>query len=92
MAMESQRPGSFVDGSDVLYARTPSKTEIDFVGPRLEVAVESKYVDANWKREAQTVAARYGRGVVATRRVLNLDGSVWAVPAGLLAWLVTPRP
>lgn len=92
MAMESERPGSFVDGSDVLYARTPSKTEIDFVGPRLEVAVESKYVDANWKREAQTVAARYGRGVVATRRVLNLDGSVWAVPAGLLAWLVTPRP
>lgn len=87
-ASERERAGSFVDSSDVMYERTPTKAEIDFVGPRLGVAVESKYVDSGWKREARTLRSRHGAGVLATRRALDVSGDVWAVPAGVFAWLV----
>lgn len=87
-AAEREAPGSFVDDAGVMYERTPTGAEIDFVGPRLRIAVESKYVDSGWKREARTLLSRHGRGVVATRRALDLSGEVWAVPSGVLAWLV----
>lgn len=52
-------------------------------------ALESKYVDGRWKRQAQTLRSSPWRGIVATRTELNLDDDeVLAVPAALLAWLV----
>jgi uncharacterized protein len=87
-AIEAQRSGSFLAADGILYERTPSENEIDFVSGELELRFESKYVDDNWKREAQTAEASYGRGILATRSIFERDDSVWAVPAPLVAWLI----
>ncbi len=81
------RADRFVAGEAVMYERTATGKEIDFVGAR-QVPVESKYVERNWKSGARTVAAAYGRGILATRNVLDTDGDVWAVPACVVAWLL----
>ena len=73
-----------------MYERTETDSEIDFAGPELGVPFECKYTDATWRREAQTMRARYGKGVVVTRTPLALgdDEPVWAIPAGIVAWLL----
>lgn len=85
-------PGLLLEATAVMYERTSSGAEIDFVGPDLGIAFEGKYVDGPWRRAASSVRAR-GGGVFATRTVLDLsDGrkedAVWAIPAGMLAWLL----
>jgi predicted AAA+ superfamily ATPase len=85
-------PRALLEASTVMYERV-SSAEIDFVGPELGVAFESKYVDGPWRRSAQTIRARHGRGVMVTRTVLELEDrhgvhAVWAVPAGILGWLL----
>ena len=54
------------------------------------LAIESKFVDGRWKRDAQTLAASGWRGVVATRSELDLSDpkGVLAIPTAMLAWLV----
>lgn len=87
-AIERQRRGSFLAADGVLYERTATDNEIDFVGPDLGLPIESKYVNSGWKREAQTAEAAYGRGILATRSVYDTSEEVWAVPAGVLAWVI----
>jgi hypothetical protein len=84
-------PAAFVQADRVMYERTETDSEIDFVGPDLEgVPFECKYTDLNWRREAQTMTARYGRGVMVTRSplVLGEHEPVWAIPAGIVSWLL----
>jgi predicted AAA+ superfamily ATPase len=83
------RPSTFIESDAVMYERTSTGAEIDFVGPSLALPFESKYEDKPWKRATLTMRARHGRGVLVTRTPLALDDSqVWAVPAGILAWLI----
>jgi uncharacterized protein len=89
------RPSAFVEADGVMYERTATGAEIDFVGPALDVPFECKYEDAPWRRAAQTMRARHGRGVLVTRTPLSTcsadaDGLVWAVPSGVVAWLLDP--
>lgn len=91
-AVGGHGPGLLLEATAVMYERTPSGSEIDFVGPDLGLAFEGKYVDGPWRRAASSVRAK-GGGVFATRTVLDLsDGrkgnAVWAIPAGMLAWLL----
>lgn len=84
-------PGDYPNFDAVLHHRTRSRKEIDFVGPRFGgLAIESKYVDGDrWKRAAPTLKASPWRGLVATRRALDLDDpGLSAVPTALLAWLL----
>jgi uncharacterized protein len=81
------RAERFVAGEAPMYERTATGREIDFVGPN-QVPMESKYVERSWRQEARTLAAAHGRGILATRNVLDTDGAVWAVPACILAWLL----
>jgi uncharacterized protein len=86
-------PRALLEASTLMYERV-SSAEIDFVGPELEVAFEAKYVDGPWRRSAQTIRARHERGVMVTRTVLELEDRrgahpVWAVPAGILGWLLS---
>lgn len=81
------RADRFVSAEGVMYERTPTGREIDFVGAE-QVPTESKYVERSWRGEARTVAAAHGRGILATRNVLDTQGHVWAVPACILAWLL----
>ena len=82
---------NYTDFDRVLYYRSATGAEIDFVGPDFGgVAVESKYGDGRWRRSAgRTVAASPWRGVVATRTELDLEEpEMAAVPTAMLAWLV----
>jgi predicted AAA+ superfamily ATPase len=87
-SIEHEMPGSFIDASQITYERTTGGAEIDFVGTRLEMAFESKYVDQGWKSGTKTLVSHHERGIVATRSAFDVDGPVWAVPAGIIAWLL----
>jgi uncharacterized protein len=81
---------AFVQTDRVMYERSRTGAEIDFVGVDLEVPFECKYTDGNWRKAALTMKARHGRGVMVTRSPL-LTGAqepIWAVPAGMLIWLL----
>ena len=89
-SLERERPGCYVEFDRVLFHRTPTRREVDFVGPEFGgCAIESKYVDGRWRRDAQTLQASCWRGILATRTELNLDDpEVTAIPAAMLAWLL----
>jgi uncharacterized protein len=75
----------------VFHVRTPSRKEIDFVSEAIgSVAIEGKYCeDGTWRSEAATVNASQWDGILATRNVLDVsDDQAWAVPAGMLAYLL----
>ena len=83
--------GNYPDFDRVLYYRSATGAEIDFVGPDFGgLAIESKYGDAGWrKRAGRTLAASPWRGLVATRTELDLDDpEVVAIPTAMLAWLI----
>lgn len=82
---------NYTDFDRVLYYRSATGAEIDFVGPDFGgVAIESKYGDGRWRRSAgSTLAASPWRGVVATRTELDLEEpEMAAVPTAMLAWLI----
>jgi hypothetical protein len=87
--LEREQPGSYMEFDRVLYHRTPTRKEIDFVGPEFGgMAIESKYIDGRWRGEAQTLAASRWRGVIATRTQIDVAEDLAAVPAALLAFLL----
>jgi len=92
LALDRRTPGSFALGSRLMYQRTTSGKEIDFVSPDFEGCVEGKYVDDGWKSDARTAASAYDRGVLATRRKHDLSSAIWATPAASLAWLLDTKP
>jgi predicted AAA+ superfamily ATPase len=93
-AVSLHAPAAFVQTDRVMYERTDTGAEIDFVGPDLEIPFESKYTDGSWRREALTMRARHGRGVMVTRSPLltGPEQPIWAIPAGILAWLLNSEP
>lgn len=92
--LEHSSPGAYAGYDQILYERTPTRKEIDFVGPGLApVALEGKYTDGGrWAGESATVNASRHSGVLATRGVLDTtaqtDGASWAVPASFLAYSI----
>jgi uncharacterized protein len=89
-AVAQAQPTAFIEADRVMYERTETDSEIDFAGPELDVPFECKYTDATWRREAQTMRARYGKGVIVTRTPMAVgdEEPVWAIPAGIAAWLL----
>ena len=84
-------PRGYLNFDAVLHHRTPTRKEIDFVGPGFgNLAIESKYVDGErWRRATRTMRASRWRGIVATRSALDLgDPDLMAVPTAVLAWLI----
>jgi predicted AAA+ superfamily ATPase len=80
---------AILDEAALLVRRNPrTGSEIDFVGPLLQTPIESKYVSQNWRGERRILDEHYGRGILATRDVLDLSENIWAVPAGLVAWTI----
>jgi predicted AAA+ superfamily ATPase len=76
----------------LFHYRTPTRKEIDFVSePLAGTAIEGKYVEGGtWLGEAATVNASEFDGILVTRNVLDLTrgAGAWAVPAGILAYLI----
>jgi len=85
-ALGQANPGSLVQARGVLYERTRTDNEIDFVGPDLEIAFEVKYGQSHWRQEARTVEANYEQSIMATDDIYDTEHPAWAVPASMLAW------
>jgi hypothetical protein len=77
--------------------RTGGGKEIDFApvavpspsGVASTVPIESKWVSSGWRAETRVIEGRFSAGVVATRSVSDLSNHVWALPAPVLALLLT---
>lgn len=92
-ALEEEWPGAAMRHDRLLFYRSGTGAEIDFVSASFaRTCVESKFVDRGWGRAFQTIEAsgKYP-GIVATRSGLNRHEAGWAIPAGLLALLLTRR-
>lgn len=89
-ALEAESPGAAVRHDTLLYYRSRTKAEIDFVSPAFtNTCVESKFVDRGWGRAFQTIEASGRRtGIVATRSGTKKHDGGWALPAGLVAYLI----
>jgi hypothetical protein len=94
--LEESEEGRWSDGNSIGFTRTGSGNEVDFspvpirtsTGTGMTVPIESKWVDDGWRGEARVLTGKYGRGILATKSILALDDSVWAIPAPLLALLL----
>lgn len=88
--------GRWVGGDTVGYVRTGSGNEVDLgpvdvptsAGAAKTVPIECKWVDARWRSDAQVVERKFGCGILATKSLLDLGHSTWAVPAPLIAVLL----
>jgi len=95
-AIDDLEEGRWVSGDTICYARTAREGEVDLgpvtvasaAGPVPTVPIECKWVDHGWKSEAKTIDGKFGRGILATKSVLDVTGAVWAVPAPLVALLL----
>jgi hypothetical protein len=80
---------AILDEAALLVQRNPDTgSEIDFVGPLLQTPIESKYVSQKWRGERRMLDEHHGCGILATRDILDLSENIWAIPAGLLAWII----
>lgn len=89
-ALERASPGAAMRHDRLLYYRSSTRAEIDFVSADFPATcVESKFVDRGWGRAFQTIEAS-GRstGLVGTRSGLQRHDGGWALPAGLVAFLL----
>lgn len=83
----------FVEQRAVSYVRTGAGNEIDLAPVPVHrsgtetwsVPIECKWVTRNWRSEALTMRGRYGRGIMATKNILDTSDGVWAVPAPMVA-------
>lgn len=89
-SVEEASPGSAVRHDTLLYYRSRTRAEIDFVSPAFRHScVESKFVDRGWGRAFQTIEASGRRtGIVATRSGTRRHDGGWALPAGLVAFML----
>jgi len=95
-AIDNLEEGRWVSGDTIGYVRTGRGNEVDLgpvpvptpSGPRATVPIESKWVDAGARSDSMTIEGRFGLGVVATKSLLDLGHSSWAVPAGMVAALL----
>ena len=95
-ALEAGEEGRWNDGNTIGYTRTGTGNEIDLApvpvatssSTEMTVPIESKWVDDGWRSESLVLSAKYGRGIMATKSILDLEDPVWAVPAPLVALLL----
>lgn len=89
-AIERERPGAFASGSEIRYWRNDNTgAEVDFVGTRVGLGIEGKYVDAGWRGEIRALLARGVGGICVTRSIPGFGhADAIAVPAGLFAWMI----
>ena len=95
-AVEEVQPGRWMAQDTIGYFRTAKGNEIDFSpvrvptasGDRFTTPVEGKWVATGWRKGALTMENKFGRGVFATRSIVDTSHPAWALPAGLVALLL----
>ncbi len=89
-AIERERPGAFASCSEIRYWRNDNTgAEVDFVGTRVGLGIEGRYVDAGWRGAIRALLARGVGGICVTRSIPGFGhADAIAVPAGLFAWMI----
>lgn len=95
-SIDRREPGRWMADDAVGYIRTGGGKAIDLApvpvltpgGTRMTNPIESKWVSGGWRSEARSLEGKYGSGVMATKNVIDLDNSAWAIPAPILALLL----
>lgn len=88
--------GRWATNDTIGYTRTASGNEVDLAptpvpttsGRAMTTPIESKWVGTGWRSEARVTEAKYDRGVIATKNILDLNNPTWAIPAPLVALLL----
>lgn len=95
-AIDALDEGRWVSRDTIGFARTGSGNEVDLAPVRVPTGggsdtttpIEGKWVDSGWRGESRTIQGKFGRGIIATKSILDLDSDVWAVPAPAVALLL----
>lgn len=95
-SIDRLHPDRFVEGRAVVHARTGAGNEVDFSPSRMSIGgqsvatvpLEAKWVSRNWRQGALVMRSRYGKGILATKDVVEMSGDVWALPAPIVALLL----
>ncbi len=95
-AVEDHQPGRWVTQDVIGHVRSASGNEIDFAslpiptpaGEARTTPLESKWVSRHWRAESRGIDQRLGRGIVATKDILDVGSRVWAVPVPIVALLL----
>jgi predicted AAA+ superfamily ATPase len=96
-AIDQLDEGRWVSNDTIGYTRSSGGGEIDLgptsvptpAGPTQTVPIESKWVDSGWRGDAKTIEGKYSAGILATKSLLDMEHRAWAVPAPLVALLLT---
>jgi hypothetical protein len=93
-ALRREQPSSFEDYSNLMFLKTATRNEVDFVGQLLDpAAFESKYIDTKkTQATAALKALKERRGVMASRAFFDPEASVPWLPASFLAYLLDDDP
>jgi predicted AAA+ superfamily ATPase len=95
-AIDDLQPGRWTSDDAIGYFRTGKGNEVDLApvpvptmaGTELSTPLESKWVSHGWRAEARVIDGAFGRGVLATRSIIDLTDDVWAIPAPVVALLL----
>lgn len=89
-ALDAISTGAVDEYSSMMYYRSKTNSEIDFVGRGLApVAAESKYVDDDrWGGARQTFAPTPWNGIIASRSATHWEEGLSVLPAPVLALLI----
>jgi predicted AAA+ superfamily ATPase len=79
----------FAHPDRLFYWRSNDGREIDFVVAEPQVlALESKYAERTTGKDYESITKAFGRGIMVTRRDVDVDQPVLTVPAGVLLALL----
>ena len=68
----------------VFYYRSTSNREVDFLVGERRTPFESKYAESVSRRDVQVMEQTFGRGVLATKNQLDLNGKTVLIPCAVL--------
>lgn len=96
VAVDDAQPGRWISGDTIGYVRTDKGNEVDFgpvpvptgCGTEMTTPLEAKWVSRGWRSEARVVEGKYGRGVLATKNIIDLNHPAWAIPTPFVALLL----
>lgn len=96
-AVDGAQPGRWAADDAIGFLRTGGGKEIDFAPIPVPTAaatawttpLESKWVTHGWRSEARVVEGKLGRGILATRTIVETSTAAWALPAPLVALLLS---
>jgi uncharacterized protein len=95
-AVDNADPGRWIANDSIGYIRTGEDNEIDFAPVPIRAGgvdaattpLESKWVSGGWRKEALSIENKFGRGVLATKDIIDIGGRAWALPAPLVSLLL----